>query len=171
MLALRKVSRGVVVKLDLEKAYDHVNWEFLLYVPRRCGFGVRRREWIRKCINLVSFSVLVNGVPKGHFGCSRGLRQGDLVAGLLGGMLGKVAEVGMFEGFSPGSGNVRVSHLQFADDTIIFCDNSQRHIRMLRCVLRCFEAVPGLKLNLTKSSLITVGDVPNLDQLAADLAC
>lgn len=53
---------------------------------------------------------MVNGVPKGHFGCSRGLRQGDplspllflMVAGVLGGLLRKAAEVGMFEGFLPG---------------------------------------------------------------------
>lgn len=77
----------------------------------------------------------------------------------------------MLEGFSPGKGDIMVSHFQFADDTIIFCDNSQRQIRMLWCVLKCFEALSGLKLNLAKSSLIAVGDVPNLDQLAADLGC
>lgn len=42
---------------------------------------------------------------------------------------------------------------------------------MLRCVLKCFEVVSGLHLNLGKSSLITVGDVTNLDQLATDLGC
>lgn len=122
---------------------------------------------------------MVNGVPKGHCGCSRGLHQGDpisplffiMVVGVLGGLLGKPAEVGMFEGFSPGEGDVLVSHLQFADNTIIFCDNSQRQIRMLRCVLRCFEVVLGIHLNLGKSSLVAVGEVTNLDQLAADLGC
>lgn len=48
-----------------------------------------------------------------------------LVAGVLGGLLGRAVEVGMFEGFSLGNGDVTLSHLQFADDTIIFCDNSQ----------------------------------------------
>lgn len=127
----------------------------------------------------MSFSVLVNGVPKGHFGCSRGIRQGDpispliflLVVGVLGGLLGKVAEVGMFEGFSPGGWDLMISHLQFADDTIIFCNNSQRQIRLLRCVIRCFEAVSGLCINLAKSFIFVVGDVPNIDDLVMDLGC
>lgn len=79
----------------------------------------------------------------------------------------------MYKGFSIGQGNgeVVVSHLQFADDTIIFCDNSQCHMRMLKCVLRCFEVVSGFHLNLAKSLLIAIGEVPNLDQLVEDLEC
>lgn len=64
-----------------------------------------------------------------------------------------------------------VSYLQFADDIIIFCDNSQRQIRMLRCLLRCFDVVSGLCLNLGKSCLIGIEEVPNLDQLVANLEC
>lgn len=90
-----------------------------MYVLRRCGFGVRWRAWIRKCVSLASFSVMINGVPKGHFGCSRGLRQGDplspllfiLVVGVLGGLLGRATKVGIFEGFSLGNGEVKESHL------------------------------------------------------------
>lgn len=118
-------------------------------------------------------------MPKGYFGCSRRLRQGDplfpflflLVAGVLRGLIGKAMEVGMIKGFSMCQGEVVVSHLQFAYDTIIFCDNFQHHTRMLRGVLWCFEVVSDLRLNLAKSSLIAVGEVPNMDQLAADLGC
>lgn len=132
-----------------------------------------------KCFNLASFSVMINGVPKGHFGCSRGLRRGDplsplqflLVVGVLGRLVGRALEVGLINGFALGQGEVVVSHMLFADDTIIFCDNSQRKIRMLRCVLRCFEVISGLRLNLAKSSIIVVGEVPNLSQLASDLEC
>lgn len=89
---------------------------------------------MRKCISFASFFVLINGIPKGHFGCSRGIRQGDplssllflLVAGVLGGLLRKVVEVGMIEGFALGHGNVVVTHLQFVDDAILFCDNFQQ---------------------------------------------
>lgn len=62
-----------------------------------------------------------------------------LLAGVLGGLLQRAAKVGMFEGFSIENKEVKVSHLQFADDAIIFCDNFQRQIRMLRCVLRWYR--------------------------------
>lgn len=150
-----------------------------MYLSRRHGFGVRRREWMWKCFSLASFSVLINGVPKGHFGCSWGLRQGDplspllflLVVGVLGRLVDRASKVGMIEGFVLGQGEVVVSHMLFADDTIIFCDNSQWQIRMFRCVLRCFEVVSGFRLNLAKSSIIAVGEVPNLSQLTLDLEC
>lgn len=77
----------------------------------------------------------------------------------------------MFSSFSVGREHLAVYHLQFADNTIIFCDNSQRQIRLLRCVLSCFQAVSGLHLNLGKTTLFAIGEVPNLDQLAVDLEC
>jgi hypothetical protein len=50
---------GVLCKLDLEKAYDHVNWDFLLYLLRRCGFLEKWRRWIFFCLSTVRFSILV----------------------------------------------------------------------------------------------------------------
>ena len=80
---LKAEDLGVICKLDLEKAYDHVNWEFLLYLLQRCGFLEKWRRWISFCISSVRFFILVNGSPCGFFQSSRGICQGDLLSPLL----------------------------------------------------------------------------------------
>lgn len=64
-----------------------------------------------------------------------------------------------------------VTHLQFADDTLIMCRDSATQIKYLRCVIRCFKAVSRLKVTLSKSSTFGVGVVENIDALATNLSC
>jgi hypothetical protein len=173
---------GVLCKLDMEKAYDHVDWSFLLYLLRRCGFGEKWCSGIKHCILSACFSVLINGVPSGFFGSSRGVRQGDplspflfvLVMQAFSRMLGAFTSRGLILGFSVGTSEpdrVTVSHLLFADDTLIFCGANASQIRHIGALLVCFEAVAGLKVNLSKSVLVPVGQVDNVDQLAGLLGC
>jgi hypothetical protein len=172
----------VLCKLDMEKAYDHVNWNFLLYLLRRCGFGEKWCMWIKQCISTVRFSVLINGAPCGYFGSSRGVRQGDplspflfdLVMEAFSRMVGAITSRGLISGFSVGSSEqtrVVVSHLLFADDTLVFCGADETQIRHIGALLVCFEAVSGLKVNLPKSALILVGYLDDVDQLAGLLGC
>ena len=74
---LRRTDGEVVCKLDIEKAYDHLNWEFVIEVMRRKGFGQRWLTWISWCMSTVSFSILINGTFVGFFPSTRGLWQGD----------------------------------------------------------------------------------------------
>ncbi|RVW47166.1 hypothetical protein CK203_070193 [Vitis vinifera] len=66
---------------------------------------------------------------------------------------------------------VQISHLLFADDALVFCQASQDHLTYLSWLLMWFEAVSGLRLNLEKSELISVGRVENIDDLALDFGC
>ena len=74
---------GVLCKLDVEKPYDHVSWDFLMYMLQRCGFSEKWRKWIRYCISTIKFFILINGSPSDFFGSSRVLRQGDPLSPLL----------------------------------------------------------------------------------------
>ncbi|RVW96178.1 hypothetical protein CK203_037721 [Vitis vinifera] len=80
---LKSNEEGVLCKLDIEKAYDHVNWKFLTAVLRKMGFGEKLINWIEWCISTVKFFVLINGSPSDFFQSSRGLRQGDLLSPYL----------------------------------------------------------------------------------------
>jgi len=164
---IRSGESGLLCKLDLEKAYDHMNWDFLLYLLQRCGFGEKLRDWIRFCISTVRFSILVNGTPSGFFTSSRGLRQGDLLSPLL-------FVVVMEAGFAVGpreSKAIEVNHLLFADDTLIFCGAQEEQIRHLRCIFLFFEAASGLRINLGKSKIVPIGEVEDVEGLAQLLGC
>ena len=74
---LKRNKCVVLCKLDIEKAYDHINWNFLLLVMQKMGFGKKWAGSRRWCISTVRFFVLVNGTPSGFFYNTRGLRQWD----------------------------------------------------------------------------------------------
>lgn len=64
-----------------DKAFDHVNWGFLLNLLERSGFSNKWRRWIFFCLFVVRFSILIS--PCGFFESSKGLREGDLLSPLL----------------------------------------------------------------------------------------
>jgi len=71
---LRSGVPDLLCKLDLEKAYDHVNCKFLLYVLQRSGFRGKWRAWIAFCISTVCYYVLINRAPSRFFSSNWGLR-------------------------------------------------------------------------------------------------
>jgi hypothetical protein len=78
-----KKLKALVLKLDLQKAYDCVNWDFLRMVLLKTGIGLMLTNWIMSCVNTTSFVILVNGGPTSFFKSGRRLRQGFPLSPLL----------------------------------------------------------------------------------------
>ena len=126
--------------------------------------------------------ILINGSPKDFFGSSRRLCQGNplspllfvIVMEALSRLLDRAVLAGHILGFTvdPRSHTpLMVSHLLFANDTLIFCDTLPSQIGKLRDILSSFEAVSELHINLAKSKLVPVGEVLNMGELVALLGC
>ncbi|RVW25786.1 Transposon TX1 uncharacterized 149 kDa protein [Vitis vinifera] len=148
----RSGEEGVVFKIDFEKAYDHVKWDFLDHVLEKKGFSPRWRKWMSGCLSSVSFAILVNDV--------------------LSRMLMRAEERNMLEGFRVGRNRTRVSHLQFADDTIFFSNSREEELQTLKSLLLVFGHISGLKVNLNKSSIYGINlDQAHLSRLAEMLDC
>ncbi|RVW64332.1 putative ribonuclease H protein [Vitis vinifera] len=179
---LKNNENGILCKLDIEKAYDNVDWSFLLTVMQKMGFGEKWLEWIKWCISTASFSVLINGTPKGFFQSSRGLRQGDPLSPYLfliamevfSSFLKRVVDNGYISGCQVkgrNEGGIQISHLLFTADTLVFCQASQDQLTYLSWLLMWFEVASGMRINLDKSELIPVGRVVDIDDLALDFGC
>ena len=122
----KRKEKGLICRLDIEKAYDSINWKFLMKVLRKMGFGSRWMDWMWWCISTAKFSILINGVLAGFFSNSKGLRQGDplspylFVLGMemLSTLLRRAGEGGFLSDCrlrGRGGEELTVSHLLFAD--------------------------------------------------------
>jgi hypothetical protein len=119
----------MALKLDMSKAYDRVEWGYLEAVMRKLGFADRWISMMMTCIRTVSFSVLIHGKPYGKIIPSRGIRQGDplspyffiLCAEGLSSLLQRAAANNWITGVPITRGGIRVNHLLFADDSLLFC--------------------------------------------------
>ncbi|XP_049391982.1 secreted RxLR effector protein 78-like [Solanum stenotomum] len=172
----------VMCKLDIEKAFDHLNWSFLLNTLRQMRFGRRLIKWIEFCIKTTRFSILINGEPAGFFLAERGLRQGDPLSPFLfiiameglGSMMRRATTNNWIKGFNIKDRNneiMEVTHLLCADDTVVFCEVKQEQICYLRVILVIFEAFSRLKINWRKSNIFLVKEVQQIQSLADILRC
>ena len=134
------------------------------------------------CISTASFSVLINGSPAGFFQSSRGLRQGDplspylFVIGMeaLSCLINRAVDGNYLSGIKIANErgeDLSISHFFYADDTLIFCEDDLEQLKFLSWILMWFEAMSGLKINLTKSEIIPIGPVNNLVELTSELGC
>jgi hypothetical protein len=74
---------GMLIKLDLSKAFDRLSWQYLRSILESFGFASFWVNWILKLTSSTFFSILVNGVPSQPFSPTRGIRQGDPLSPFL----------------------------------------------------------------------------------------
>ena len=109
----------MTLKLDISKAYDRVEWVWLEKVMEKMGFANRIRDLIMRCVSTVTYSIKINGTPRGHITPSRGIRQGDplspylflLCAEGLSALIQSSVNRGQMEGFKISRSGPRLSHL------------------------------------------------------------
>jgi hypothetical protein len=149
----RSKKKGLVLKIDIEKSYDRVRWTFLEQVMIEKGFPKEWISWVKGekvCVN-------VNGERSPYFHTFRGLRQGDhlspllfnLVADALGVLLNKAIQKGHIKGVLEDLILGGVSHIQYADDTVIMMDGSVDSIRSMKLILY-FLTMLNLKIVFKK---------------------
>ncbi|XP_075654807.1 uncharacterized protein LOC142624974 [Castanea sativa] len=151
----------MAMKLDMSKTYDRVECFFLEQILLKLGFQVSWVELIMECITLVSYSILVNGEPKGMITPSRGLRQGDPLSPYLfifcvkglNALLCGVASRGEIHGFSICKNGPKLTHLFFADECLIFCKSTLEECRKIQELLGHYEMASGQMINKEKTTL------------------
>ncbi|CAN1293082.1 LINE-1 retrotransposable element ORF2 protein [Linum perenne] len=158
------VSPRSTIKIDLMKAFDSVHWGYLFNMLFAMGFPDKFIGWLRACVVTASYSVSVNGGLHGFFPAKKGVRQGDplspylFVIAIEG--LSRLLDI---EGssrrlpFHPQCLKLKLTHLAFADDMMIFSNGSVYGLETIVSVLEKFAGWSGLKVNPDKCEIFSAG--------------
>ncbi|KAK4384598.1 hypothetical protein Sango_3045100 [Sesamum angolense] len=159
-LDLRYKNNNLVIKLDMSKAYDRVNWNFLLSIMEKMGFPTRFLTLIKHAVQNCWFTVLVNR-ETGFSKSTSGLRQDDLISPAIFIIVADALSKGidhLFNGnpdmYFQTKCEVKISHLSYVDDVILFTNCKEAGPIRLMNFLRNFKKQSGQQINQAKSAFI-----------------
>jgi len=165
----RGEDRYVALKLDICKAYDRMDWNYVMTVLHKLGFHDRWIHWMRMCIESVDYSVLVNGEPVGPIIPGCGLRQGDplspylfiICAEGLSSLIRDAKSRGVLTWTKVCRTAPSVSHLLFADDCFLFFKANEAQAHVMKNILATYELASGQAISLPKSEIYCSRNVPD----------
>ncbi|GJV31042.1 RNA-directed DNA polymerase, eukaryota [Tanacetum coccineum] len=164
--------KAMIFKVDFEKAYDSVPWDFLDMILYRFGFGDTWRVQIKGCFVPQVQSILVNGSPTQEFYFEQGLRHGDPLSPILFLLVMEALHIsfvramdgGFFKGIHVGSHEpIHISHLFYTDNAVFIGEWREENLRHLVSILHCFYLALGLRINIHKCCIMGVGGVTNVE--------
>jgi hypothetical protein len=149
----------MVIKIDLEKAYDRIEWSFVRQILIHFGFPDNITRIIMSCISTTSTSLLFNGGKLDQFLPSRGIRQGDLLSPFLfllcmeylGGLIEQKCDDGEWTKVKASCGGPGFSHVFFTDDLLLFAKANNKNCEAISNVLEEFCAMSVQKVSKSKS--------------------
>lgn len=161
---------GMILKLDLSKAFDKLSWPYINQMLLAFGFSATWRCWLMNLITSPSYSILMNGSPSLPFRPSRGIRQGDPLSPFLFVLMAEGPSRLLHSAISSHSlkgislhGLFPLSHQQFFDDTMLFGHPSVQEASALLDLLNLFSEASGTSINAAKSHLFFF-NTPSLSQ-------
>jgi len=163
-------------KIDIQKAYDTVDWMFLEKILLGFGLHPTMVRWIMVCVTTPSFSICINGETHGYFRGTRGLRQGDplspylftLVMEVLTLLFAKMVTVEPFS-FHNKCDKLGIVNLCFADDLFIFAKGDSVSAECVLKVLKRFADMSGLTPSNHKSTVYFCHVPPGVKKSITDL--
>ena len=143
----------MAIKLDMSKAYDRVECCFLEGLMRKMGFKERWIHLTMLCVKTVTYSFLINGEPRGLINPTRGIKQGDPLSPFLfllctkglNGLIKHAERNGDIHGYSLCKRDPKLTHLLFADDSLLFCKATVEECDKVLHILESYERGSGRK--------------------------